>query len=72
MEPADEYDVETLTCMALARLYDDPNPKNNNFQVPWDWRIAYEQDTETRRDDDSKSIDGRPNHGRIDEVATSR
>lgn len=28
--------VETLTCMTLALLYDDP--KKNNFDCPWEWR----------------------------------
>jgi hypothetical protein len=72
MEPTDEYDVETNTVMALAWLYDCGKRGENNFEVPWDWRIAYERNTETRRDDDRESIDGRPNNGRIDEGATSR
>lgn len=28
--------VDTLTCMTLALLYDDP--KKNNFDCPWDYR----------------------------------
>jgi hypothetical protein len=28
--------VDTLTCMTLALLYDDP--KKNNFDCPWDWK----------------------------------
>ena len=72
MEPTDEYDVETNTVLALAWLYDSGRRGDNNFEVPWNWRVDYEQHTETRRDDDSKPIDGRPNHGRIDEGATPR
>ena len=35
----ENWSVEELTALALAWLYDDPNPKHgNNFQVPWDWR----------------------------------
>lgn len=31
--------VEVETCLALAGLYDDPNPiGGNNFEVPWDWK----------------------------------
>lgn len=31
--------VEVQTCLALAGLYDDPNPiGGSNFEVPWDWR----------------------------------
>jgi len=34
-----DWSVEELTALALACLYDDPNPKHgNNFEVPWDWR----------------------------------
>ena len=28
--------VEEETCLALAKLYDDP--KKNNFDCPWDWK----------------------------------
>jgi hypothetical protein len=28
--------VEEETCLALARLYDDP--ENNNIDCPWDWK----------------------------------
>ena len=28
--------VETMTCLALAGLWDDP--ENNNFDCPWQWR----------------------------------
>lgn len=36
------YDTETLTCLALAQLYDDPREGVNNFEVTWNWRNAYE------------------------------
>ena len=28
--------IETMTCLALAHLYDDP--ENNNFDYPWEWK----------------------------------
>ena len=33
----DEFEnAETLTCLALAQLWDDPD--TNHFDCPWDWR----------------------------------
>ena len=36
------YDTETLNCLALAQLYDDPREGINNFEVTWNWKEAYE------------------------------
>jgi hypothetical protein len=35
-QSASSLSVEEETCLALAKLYDDP--KNNNFDCPWDWK----------------------------------
>ena len=41
-----DYSIETLTCLALARLYNDPSPDNNNFDCGWDWRLEHERSTD--------------------------
>lgn len=36
------YDTETLTCLALAQLYDDPREGVNNFILNSNWRKKHE------------------------------
>ena len=53
--PTDEHDVETNTVMALAWLYDSGSVGDNNFEVPWNWRLDYEQNQRRRCDDDEST-----------------
>jgi hypothetical protein len=72
MEPTDEYDVETNTVMALAWLYDCGKRGENNFEVPWDWRIAYEQDERLRKESNPSSTHGDGDGGNVGKEATPR
>ena len=64
-----DIDIEIRTCLALAKLYDDPTPGVNNFDVPWDWRNDYEKCNATKaqvkqQDDKATKGDGdRTNEG---------
>ena len=49
--PTDEYEVETNTALALAWLYDSGKVGENNFEVPWNWRLDYEHSSKRRYDD---------------------
>ena len=40
--------AETLTCLSLAMLWDDP--ERNNFDCPWDWRDQYARERERIRE----------------------
>ena len=51
----EDYDAETLACLALARLYDDP--ENDCFNCGWDWRLEHERAVE---------LPDQPNRGPID------
>lgn len=61
--------IETRTCLALAKLYDEGTPGVNNFEVPWDWRNDYEKCNATKtqvkqQDDKATKGDGdRTNEG---------
>ena len=39
--------AETLTCLSLAILWDDP--ERNHFDCPWDWRDQYARERERER-----------------------
>ena len=43
IHPNRDLDIETMTCLALARLYDDPNPAHNHFDCGWDWRSFHQR-----------------------------
>ena len=51
-----DIDIEIRTCLALAKLYDDPTPGVNNFDVPWDWRNDYEKCNELSHKLSNKTI----------------
>ncbi len=48
--------VEEMTALALAWLWDDPNPKHgSNFEVPWDWKKqSLEERTSKKSSPDQK------------------
>ena len=53
--------IETRTCLALAKLYDDPTPGVNHFDCPWPWRNHYEEQTKSQDTKITKANGNRTN-----------